>query len=76
MSIHEQVNLADEKPEVLHIQVPDLRFEGKGVNWHQEGQTLIGVNPQGHRLGLNISPGYRMVGIDENYKPVLKRVDT
>jgi hypothetical protein len=72
----EQVNMPEEKPEVLHIQVPDMRFEGRGVNWHQEGNTLIGVSPEGYKLGLYINPGYRMVGVDENARPVLKRVDT
>ena len=66
----------DEKQkDYIQIQLPDISFNERDVTWEQRGYEIIGTASSGVRFGVKIDRNLRMVGIDENNKPIFKRIN-
>lgn len=60
------------QPEIIQ-QLDPLNI--KDITWRQEGYHLIGVFSNGIRFGTRIKNDLRLVGVDKDNKPILKRID-
>jgi hypothetical protein len=61
--------------EQIQIEIPEMKFDIKDVQWQQQGYELIGLSTNGMRFGIKIDRNLRLTGVDENNKPIFKRID-
>lgn len=61
--------------EQIQVEIPEMKFNIKDVKWYQQGYELIGLASNGMRFGTRIDNNLRLIGVDENNKPIFKRVD-
>lgn len=47
----------------------------KVVDWKLQGNTLIGVTADGIKMAQQIPTDYICLGMDDNGKPILKKID-
>lgn len=61
--------------EQIQVEIPEMKFNIKDVQWQQQGYELIGLATNGMRFGIKIDNKLRLIGVDENNKPIFKRID-
>ena len=61
--------------EQIQVEIPEMKFDIKDVQWQQQGYELIGLSTNGMRFGIKIDRNLRLTGVDENNKPIFKRID-
>lgn len=61
--------------EQIQVEIPEMKFNIKDVKWYQQGYELIGLASNGMRFGTKIDNNLRLIGVDENNKPIFKRID-
>lgn len=61
--------------EQIQVEIPEMKFNIKDVKWYQQGYELIGLASNGMRFGTRIDNNLRLIGVDENNKPIFKRID-
>jgi hypothetical protein len=61
--------------EQIQVEIPEMKFNIKDVKWYQQGYELIGLASNGMRFGTRIDDKLRLIGVDENNKPIFKRID-
>lgn len=62
------------QPEIIQVNIPEAKIDIKDIKWKQQGYYLIGTYSNGMKFGTRIDKNLRLVGIDENNKPILKRI--
>lgn len=60
----------------IEVELPEMQFNYKDVKWQQQGYELIGLASNGLKFGIRVNSNLRLVGVDENNKPILKKIDT
>ena len=61
--------------EQIQVEIPEMKFNIKDIKWYQQGYELIGLASNGMRFGTRIDNNLRLIGVDENNKPIFKRID-
>lgn len=61
--------------EQIQVEIPEMKFDIKDVQWQQQGYELIGLATNGMRFGIKIDRNLRLTGVDKNNKPIFKRID-
>jgi len=63
------------QPEIIQMNIPEAKIDIKEIKWKQQGYYLIGTYSNGMKFGTRIDKNLRLIGIDDNNKPILKRID-